>query len=233
MKPEKLVMSAFGSYADVVEIDFKNWKEHGLFLITGDTGAGKTTIFDAIIFALYGETSGEYKESNMLRSQYAKPETPTFVELTFTYQNKRWKLIRNPKYERPAKRGDKMTREQANADLMSLDEMSAKGLHYKEDITISSMCTVFAESEVISLIGRGESKENIAFAVVDSIVKKVASQASRLKLGNVVCLTGGLCSMPYLCASLSRELGVNVLSHADGRYAGAVGAALSAMNIRK
>ena len=127
MKPEKLVMSAFGSYADVVEIDFKNWKEHGLFLITGDTGAGKTTIFDAIIFALYGETSGEYKESNMLRSQYAKPETPTFVELTFTYQNKRWKLIRNPKYERPAKRGDKMTREQANADLISLDEMSGFG----------------------------------------------------------------------------------------------------------
>ena len=127
MKPEKLVMSAFGSYADVVEIDFKNWKEHGLFLITGDTGAGKTTIFDAIIFALYGETSGEYKESNMLRSQYAKPETPTFVELTFTYQNKRWKLIRNPKYERPAKRGDKMTREQANADLISLDEMSCSG----------------------------------------------------------------------------------------------------------
>ena len=95
------------------------------------------------------------------------------------------------------------------------------------------MCTVFAESEVISLIGRGEAKENIAFAVVDSIVKKVASQASRLKLGKMVCLTGGLCSMPYLCASLSRELGVKVLSHEDGRYAGAIGAALSAMSIRK
>ena len=110
-----------------------------------------------------------------------------------------------------------------------LCDLAAKG----GNTSISSMCTVFAESEVISLIGRGESKENIAFAVVDSIVKKVASQASRLKLGNVVCLTGGLCSMPYLCTSLSRELGVNVLSHADGRYAGAVGAALSAMNIRK
>ena len=99
--------------------------------------------------------------------------------------------------------------------------------------SISSMCTVFAESEVISLIGRGESKENIAFAVVDSIVKKVASQASRLQLGQAVCLTGGLCSMPYLCDSLSRELGVSVRACADGRYAGAIGAALSAMNIRK
>lgn len=121
MKPEKLVMSAFGSYADVVEIDFKEFKEQGLFLIAGDTGAGKTTIFDAIIFALYGETSGEYKDSSMLRSQYAKPETPTFVELIFAYQNKRWKVTRNPKYERPAKRGDKMTREQANAELLCLD----------------------------------------------------------------------------------------------------------------
>jgi len=110
-----------------------------------------------------------------------------------------------------------------------LCDLAAKG----GNTSISSMCTVFAESEVISLIGRGESKENIAFAVVDSIVKKVASQASRLKLGNVVCLTGGLCSMPYLCASLSKELGVDVISHADGRYAGAVGAALSAINIRK
>ena len=121
MKPEKLVISAFGSYADVVEIDFKEFKEQGLFLIAGDTGAGKTTIFDAIIFALYGETSGEYKDSSMLRSQYAKPETPTFVELIFAYQNKRWKVTRNPKYERPAKRGDKMTREQANAELLCLD----------------------------------------------------------------------------------------------------------------
>ena len=121
MKPEKLVISAFGSYADVVEIDFKEFKGQGLFLIAGDTGAGKTTIFDAVIFALYGETSGEYKESSMLRSQYAKPETPTFVELIFVYQNKRWKVTRNPKYERPAKRGDKMTREQANAELLCLD----------------------------------------------------------------------------------------------------------------
>ena len=121
MKPEKLVISAFGSYADVVEIDFKEFKEQGLFLIAGDTGAGKTTIFDAVIFALYGETSGEYKESSMLRSQYAKPETPTFVELIFVYQNKRWKVTRNPKYERPAKRGDKMTRAQANAELLCLD----------------------------------------------------------------------------------------------------------------
>ena len=109
-----------------------------------------------------------------------------------------------------------------------LCQLAAKG----GGISISSMCTVFAESEVISLIGRGEPKENIAYAVVDSIVKKVASQAGRLTLGKTVCLTGGLCEFDYLCDSLSKKLNVVVNTNPDGRYAGAIGAALSAMNIR-
>jgi predicted CoA-substrate-specific enzyme activase len=96
---------------------------------------------------------------------------------------------------------------------------------------ISSLCTVFAESEVVSLISRGVCRENIAFAVIDSIVKKVASQASRLSLGNsAVCLTGGLCGFSYLRSSLSGLLGVPVLTSEYGRYAGAVGAAISAMS---
>ena len=99
--------------------------------------------------------------------------------------------------------------------------------------SISSMCTVFAESEVISLIGRGEKRENIAFAVVDSIVKKVSSQASRMALNGDVCLTGGLCEFTYLRESLSRYLGRDVLAVPDGRYAGAIGAALNAMRIKK
>lgn len=100
--------------------------------------------------------------------------------------------------------------------------------------TISSMCTVFAESEVISLIGRGETRENIAFAVVDSIVKKVAAQAGKLSSeSGPVCLTGGLCEAPYLREALSAALGVPVLSCADGRYAGAIGAALSAASVKK
>ena len=110
-----------------------------------------------------------------------------------------------------------------------LCQLASKG----GNTSISSMCTVFAESEVISLIGRGEAKENIAFAVVDSIVKKVASQAGRLTLGKTVCLTGGLCEFEYLCSSLGKKLNVTVHTDPDGRYAGAIGAALSAMNIRK
>ncbi len=95
--------------------------------------------------------------------------------------------------------------------------------------SISSMCTVFAESEVISLIGRGEKRENIAFAVVDSIVKKVVSQASRIQSGaKTVCLTGGLCEFDYLISRLSAQLGKTVVSSPEARYAGAVGAALAA-----
>ncbi len=100
--------------------------------------------------------------------------------------------------------------------------------------SISSMCTVFAESEVISLIGRGESRENIAFAVVDSIVKKVISQASKISLpGARVCLTGGLCDFGYLRQCLSRQLGREVFSHEDGRFAGALGAAVTAFSMKK
>ena len=101
-------------------------------------------------------------------------------------------------------------------------------------VTISSMCTVFAESEVISLIGRGEKKENIAFGVVDSIVTKVATQAGRLDLKNSkVCLTGGLCEFSYLKQCLEKKLGVSVAACPDARYAGAIGAALSAANVKK
>ena len=96
-------------------------------------------------------------------------------------------------------------------------------------VSISSMCTVFAESEVIGLIGKGEKRENIAYAVVHSIVRKVASQAGRLNLDQTVCLTGGLCEFDYLRQQLGRALRCEVVSSPDGRYAGAAGAAITAM----
>lgn len=100
-------------------------------------------------------------------------------------------------------------------------------------VSISSMCTVFAESEVTSLIGKGESRENIAFAVVDSIVKKVASLARKVPLnGKKIFLTGGLCDFDYISSSLSTELGEEVVSCSDARFAGAIGAALTAFNIK-
>lgn len=105
MRPEYLIISGFGPYAEKVEIDFKLLGEGGLFLITGDTGAGKTSIFDAVAFALYGRASGQERESVMLRSKYAKDTVPTYVEYTFSYRNKTYTVKRSPEYQRPKERG--------------------------------------------------------------------------------------------------------------------------------
>mgnify|MGYP001465076915 CR=1 FL=1 len=96
MRPIKLTISAFGPYAKETEIILDELGERGLYLITGDTGAGKTTIFDAIAFALYGEASGNEREPGMLRSKYADPKTPTFVELEFFYQGQNYHIRSNP-----------------------------------------------------------------------------------------------------------------------------------------
>ena len=118
MRPLKLTLSAFGPYAGRMELDFETLGSSGLYLITGDTGAGKTTIFDAISFALFGEASGGNREPGMLRSKYADPATPTEVMLTFRYAGKEYTITRNPEYQRPKGRGAGMTKQAANATLL-------------------------------------------------------------------------------------------------------------------
>lgn len=99
-------MSAFGSYKDEVTVDF-TVADHGIFLITGDTGAGKTTIFDAITYALYDRSSTDVKNGSMMRSQYAAGSTPTFVELVFEERGEQYRIRRNPAYVREGKRKGK------------------------------------------------------------------------------------------------------------------------------
>ncbi len=121
MRPLKLKISAFGPYAGVTEIDLEKLGKSGLYLITGDTGAGKTTIFDAITYALYGEASGTNREVSMLRSKYADSETPTEVELSFLVHGKTYTVKRNPEYLRPSKKGEGMTPQRADATLILPD----------------------------------------------------------------------------------------------------------------
>lgn len=117
MRPTKLTMSAFGPYAGKTVIDMDKLGEKGLYLITGDTGAGKTTIFDAIAYALYGQASGAMRDPSMLRSKYADPGTDTFVELEFQYGQQAYKVKRTPEYRRPARRGSGTAVQKAEACL--------------------------------------------------------------------------------------------------------------------
>lgn len=121
MRPLKITMSAFGPYAGEVTLDMQKLGKSGIYLITGDTGAGKTTVFDAISYALYGEASGNYRENTTLRSKYASADTPTFVELEFEYNNEIYKINRNLEYPRPNKRGEGFTKQSANAELVMPD----------------------------------------------------------------------------------------------------------------
>lgn len=118
MKPVKLTISAFGPYAGCETIDFSAFGEIGVYLITGPTGAGKTSIFDAIKFALFGEASGSVRESKSLRSDFADPDAETFVELEFEYRDKRYVARQSPAYERPKRRGTGTTPQQPAASLV-------------------------------------------------------------------------------------------------------------------
>ncbi|MEG2000654.1 MAG: SMC family ATPase, partial [Evtepia sp.] len=154
MRPLTLTISAFGPYADCTVLHLDKLGTHGLYLITGDTGAGKTTIFDAITFALYGESSGSYRES--ARSTYADPNTPTFVELQFEYGGQQYTINRNPEYERPAKRGAGTTTEKAAALLSYPD---GRVLTKLKDITTAVtdiMGIDYAQFTQIAMIAQGE-----------------------------------------------------------------------------
>lgn len=156
MRPLKLVMSAFGPYAKRTELDLAQLGDSGLYLITGDTGAGKTTIFDAITFALYGEASGQVRESGMFRSKYAAPETPTLVELTFQYRGKEYYIKRNPEYERPKLRGDGVTREAAAAEFYTPDGKIFTKLKEVNEAVVQTLGVDRSQFCQIAMIAQGD-----------------------------------------------------------------------------
>ncbi len=219
MKPVKLIISAFGPYAGRTEIDFELLGGQGLYLITGDTGAGKTTIFDALTFALYGEASGDVRKADMFRSKYAKADVPTYVELVFDYREKRYVVKRNPEYLRPKGRGKGYTLQRAEAELVYPDEREpvtkAKevtkavteliGLDRKQFTQISMIAQgdfqklLFAGTEERSGIFRQIFKTGIYQRMQEQLKAAVREQGKKyeeLKLsvnqymGDVVCLKG-------------------------------------------
>lgn len=171
MRPITLTMSAFGPYAAKTVIELDKLGTNGLYLITGDTGAGKTTIFDAITYALYGEASGNTRDVNMFRSKYAEPSTPTEVELTFEYAQKIYTVKRNPEYDRPKARGEGYTTEKANAEL-----------HYPDGRVVTRLKEVNKAIVDIMGIDRSQFTQIAMIAQGDFLKLLLASTEDRKKI---------------------------------------------------
>lgn len=155
MKPLKLVMSAFGPYAGEEVIDFEKLGNSGLYLITGDTGSGKTTIFDAISFALFGESSGN-REPSMLRSRFADEKTKTYVQLSFSYKRNCYEIRRNPEYLRPKDRGEGETTERADAVMTMPDGRVITGVKNVNDHVTELLGVNREQFSQIAMIAQGE-----------------------------------------------------------------------------
>ena len=171
MRPLKLIMSAFGPYAGRVVLDMDILGKRGLYLITGDTGAGKTTVFDAIVFALYGEASGDHRQPGMLRSKYALPETPTEVELTFDYGGQVYCVRRNPEYDRPKTKGEGVTTEKAGAQLT-----------YPDGRVVTKLRDVNRDIEEIMGIDRNQFTQIAMIAQGDFLKLLLAGTEDRKKI---------------------------------------------------
>lgn len=157
MKPDRLIISAFGPYAgEMPAIDFGQFDSRGLFLISGDTGAGKTTIFDAVCFALYGETSGAYRNTRNLRSEYAKPGTESFVDFYFTHQGKSYHIWRQPSYERPKQRGEGFLTEKEKAVFYCGEDKPLEGTAAVNNAVRELLQIDFRQFKQIAMIAQGE-----------------------------------------------------------------------------
>lgn len=200
MKPIKLIISAFGPYADKMPvIDFEALGDKGLFLISGDTGAGKTTIFDAICFALYGETSGVYRDTRNLRSEYAAPTARSFVDFYFSHQGKHCHVYRQPSYDRQKQRGEGIVTEKEKAEFYCGDEKPIEGTTAVNNAVRELLRIDFRQFKQIAMIAQGEFWELLN-----------ASTDDRTKILRTIFMTSGYQSMEYKLkerrsASLSRK----------------------------
>lgn len=159
MRPIQLTMQAFGPYASKEAVDFTRFGEGGLFLITGDTGAGKTTIFDAITYALFNKTSGTDREVGTLRSDFASATEETFVELTFSHMGRVYKITRSPQYERPKKNGTGTVTQPAKACLQREPDTPIEGVKQVNEAVEALLKISYDQFKQISMIAQGEFRE--------------------------------------------------------------------------
>lgn len=156
MRPIQLILCAWGPYKGMEVIDFEQIGEKGLFLITGPTGAGKTTVFDGISYALFGDVSGSVREKDSLRSDFADGDVNTYVTLTFSHKGHVYEIYRNPKYTRPRKRGEGVTEEKEKADLKQDGVLIASGV---SDVTGTIRTIIgldYRQFKQVSMIAQGE-----------------------------------------------------------------------------
>lgn len=169
MRPLSLTMSAFGPYAEEITLDLESLGKGGLYLIAGDTGAGKTTIFDAITYALYGDPSGDTRRPNDFRSQYASLDTPTFVDLTFSYGGKVYRVKRNPEYVRAAKRGNGTTVQKPEVELHFPDGRVVTGVNEVNQEILSIMGIDKSQFTQIAMIAQGDFQKLLLASTSDRI----------------------------------------------------------------
>ena len=176
MKPTKLIISAFGPYAGLMpEIDFEQFEQKGLFLVTGETGSGKTMIFDAICYALFGTASGQWRDVKNLRSDYADEGTETFVDFHFSHQGKNYHVWRRPSYTRKAKRGKGETEEKAAARLYQDGILIEDGLTQVNKAIEELLHITEKQFKQIAMIAQGEFREMLNAKTEDrtKILRKI------------------------------------------------------------
>ena len=159
MKPIRLELCAFGPYREKTRLDFSVFGGKGIFLISGDTGAGKTTVFDAIAFALYGRTSGTYRDVKTLRSDFAQDDIPTYVDLTFEHAGRQYRVYRQPEYERKKSRGDGVTKQTAKADLYRDPDPPVSGQNNVNKAILEILRVDYDQFKQLSMIAQGEFRK--------------------------------------------------------------------------
>ena len=157
MKPIKLIISAFGPFAGEAEVDFTRFERDGLFLLSGETGAGKTTVFDAISFALFGEVSGATRGTDFLRSDFAKPERPTYVELEFEHNSEIYRIRRSPVFMRARARGQGDTAVPATVEFHAPGRLNPLTRTREADAAVVELLSVqYEQFKQIMMIAQGE-----------------------------------------------------------------------------